>query len=359
MCWGSLTLPVTSARSSERYRDPAAGGARLRGPGLRLGRLLRGFQRADPGRWTPPPCSTAGARCSAAPPCTGRVSCRGTRPASDGGSVPATRPRTRSEWSTPPRAKSPPAWSGCGGCSSRTGTPGTSSSLSPAKVAQGWPPKGPTWPQWFCDDHLWLVIATCAYLKETGDYGYLERRVPYAQEERSAHRRAGQAARAGPPGVDDTIWGHMIGCRGLHPCQSRPARSAEVRLLRLGRHLERRPRLGLGRERLVCDAVLPGGAGPGGAGGPSGTPGGGGALRRHCTTRWRDAVNACAWDGSWYARCFDDDGRLVGVSSEARHRINLIPQSWCVIGEVAPPERAELAMASAHDILGHAVWAEP
>ena len=49
-----------------------------------------------------------------------------------------------------------------------------------------------------------------------------------------------------------------------------------------------------------------------------------------------DCVNACAWDGSWYGRAFDDDGRLIGVSSEDRHRINLIPQSWCVIGEVAP-----------------------
>jgi len=63
------------------------------------------------------------------------------------------------------------------------------------------------------------------------------------------------------------------------------------------------------------------------------------------------AINACAWDGSWYARSFDDDGKAHRVSSEARHRINLIPQSWCVIGEVAPLERAKLAMASSHELL--------
>ena len=28
----------------------------------------------------------------------------------------------------------------------------------------------PGWPQWFSDDHLWLIIATCAYLRETGDF---------------------------------------------------------------------------------------------------------------------------------------------------------------------------------------------
>ena len=31
----------------------------------------------------------------------------------------------------------------------------------------------PDRPQWFCDDHLWLLIATCAYLRETGNFSYL------------------------------------------------------------------------------------------------------------------------------------------------------------------------------------------
>jgi cellobiose phosphorylase len=64
------------------------------------------------------------------------------------------------------------------------------------------------------------------------------------------------------------------------------------------------------------------------------------------------AINEFAWDGAWYARCFDDAGKPIGVSSEARHRINLIPQSWSVISEVAPRERAERAMASAQELLG-------
>ena len=137
----------------------------------------------------------------------------------------------------------------------------------------------PTWPQWFCDDHLWLVIATCAYLKETGDYAYLQQRVAYARGEAvgspsavSGSDEPGHAAqRRHDPGAH-------VGCLGLHSCQSRPARFAEIRLCRLGRHLECRPRLGSGRERLVCDAILPRHAGPVGAGRTFGTPGGGGAL---------------------------------------------------------------------------------
>ena len=63
------------------------------------------------------------------------------------------------------------------------------------------------------------------------------------------------------------------------------------------------------------------------------------------------AVERHAWDGGWYARAFDDAGRPVGVASEERHRINMNPQTWSVIGSVAPRERAERALAAMHEHL--------
>jgi cellobiose phosphorylase len=63
-------------------------------------------------------------------------------------------------------------------------------------------------------------------------------------------------------------------------------------------------------------------------------------------------VNDVAWDGSWYARAFDDDGRPIGVASETTHRINLNPQTWSIIGEVAPPERAARALDAVTALLG-------
>ena len=75
------------------------------------------------------------------------------------------------------------------------------------------------------------------------------------------------------------------------------------------------------------------------------------ASFRALHARMAAAVEACAWDGGWYARAFDDEGRPIGVAGEERHRINLIPQSWSVIGEVATRERAEMAMRSAHELL--------
>ena len=50
----------------------------------------------------------------------------------------------------------------------------------------------PDRPQWFCDDHLWLLIATCAYLRETGNFSYLWTHVLYADE------------------GEDSVWGHML-----------------------------------------------------------------------------------------------------------------------------------------------------
>jgi cellobiose phosphorylase len=190
----------------------------------------------------------------------------------------------------------------------------------------------PEWPQWFSDDHLWLVIAVCAYLRETGDLDYLEQRVPYedAPEETIwqhmlravdftlAHRGPHGLPRAGFSDWDDTmnvdhgsgkaesVWAGMQFCRAL------------LDLAELADHL--------GRDED--------------------------ALRfRAQAEEMKAALNEHAWDGEWYARAFDDDGEPIGVSSQERHRINMNPQTWSVIGEVAPPERAAKALESMHEKL--------
>ena len=66
----------------------------------------------------------------------------------------------------------------------------------------------------------------------------------------------------------------------LHPRPSRAAWAAPPRLRGLGRHPERRPRVGAGRERLVRHAVLPGHARPRRAGRPPAPARGGGPLPR-------------------------------------------------------------------------------
>jgi cellobiose phosphorylase len=190
----------------------------------------------------------------------------------------------------------------------------------------------PTWPQWFSDDHLWLIISVCAYLRETGDFSYLDQKVPYVDR------------------AEETVWEHML-------------RAVEFTLEHLGPH--KLPRSGFsdwndtlnvdhgsGRAESVwtgmqfCRAMLD--------------------LEELSRELGRDddarrfaglhhamaqAIEKHAWDGEWYLRSFDDDGRPIGVSGAAHHAIDLIPQSWSVLGGVATPARAEQAMASADEKL--------
>jgi cellobiose phosphorylase len=61
-----------------------------------------------------------------------------------------------------------------------------------------------------------------------------------------------------------------------------------------------------------------------------------------------EIINRVAWDGEWYARAFDNEGKPVGVQAEEYHQIGLNTQTWAVIGECAPDDRARQAMRSAH-----------
>ena len=190
----------------------------------------------------------------------------------------------------------------------------------------------PKWPQWFSDDHLWLVIAVCAYLRETGDFDYLEQKVPYVDH------------------TEETVWEHMH-------------RAVDFTLNHLGPH--GLPRSGFSDWNDTLDVDH-----------GSGKAESVWTAMQFCKTMldlaelckkidWpaderhfkalhdsmSAAINEHAWDGAWYARSFDDDGLPIGVAGAPHHAIDLIPQSWCVIGEVAPPDRAEQAMASADEKL--------
>src|SRR3546814_1615567 len=59
------------------------------------------------------------------------------------------------------------------------------------------------------------------------------------------------------------------------------------------------------------------------------------------------AVERSAWDGEWYLRAFDDDGRAWGTSEEQECRIDSIAQSWSILSGAGDPERTERAIASA------------
>ncbi|MBN1440018.1 MAG: glycosyl transferase [Anaerolineales bacterium] len=190
----------------------------------------------------------------------------------------------------------------------------------------------PERPQWFSDDHLWLIVATCAYLRETGDFGYLREKISYYD------------------GGADAVWEHML-------------RAADFTLRNRGPH--RLPRLGFadwddtmnldhgsGKAEsvfaagLFCRAMLDLAD-----------------LGRHLgketdadrferlQREMAKAVRQHCWDGEWYVRAYDDRGLPVGAAAEEKHKIGLNPQTWAVIGEIGAPDRQATAMESAHQKL--------
>ncbi len=190
----------------------------------------------------------------------------------------------------------------------------------------------PDRPQWFSDDHLWLIMATCHYLKETGDYAFLDLAVPYqdgdaapvwdhikrAVEFTNTHRGVYGLPRMGFSDWDDTlqldkgsgkaasVLAGMMFCRALNDL----AELCEY--------------LGLGEE--VKHYLN---------------------LRDDMAAR----INEHTWDGAWYIRAYDDQGKAVGSHTETYQQISLNTQTWALIGGVATPERAKMAMESAHQKL--------
>jgi cyclic beta-1,2-glucan synthetase len=64
-------------------------------------------------------------------------------------------------------------------------------------------------------------------------------------------------------------------------------------------------------------------------------------------TALADAVEQTAWDGDWYVRAFDDDGRPWGSASDSECRIDSIAQSWAILSGAGRPERIAKALAAA------------
>jgi cyclic beta-1,2-glucan synthetase len=64
------------------------------------------------------------------------------------------------------------------------------------------------------------------------------------------------------------------------------------------------------------------------------------------------AVEKSGWDGEWYLRAMDDDGRPWGSASNDECRIDSIAQSWAVLSGAGDPERVRRAMvAAAHHLI--------
>jgi cellobiose phosphorylase len=191
-------------------------------------------------------------------------------------------------------------------------------------------------PRYYSDDHLWIVLAVTAYLKETGDLAFLHEVVPYYEKDREGH-----------PIESDTVIGHMhraikftqhdMGVHGLpllgfadwNDTVNLRAGAESLFVANLyGKALLEM--IELARHRGDGEAV---------------------AHFAACYETMKQSVNEHAWDGEWYVRYLDWDGSPLGSRSNAEGQIYANGQSWPVISRFAAPDRAEVALDAVYRLL--------
>jgi len=191
-------------------------------------------------------------------------------------------------------------------------------------------------PHYYSDDHLWIILAVCAYLKETGDLAFLDEVIPYYEKDKREQplesgtvldhlQRAIDFTRndVGAHGLpllgfadwNDTV-NLRVGAESLFTANLYG--KAVLEMIDLSRHLG---------DEASAEKYLA------------------------YYDEMRQRVNHCAWDGEWYVRYFDFDGTPLGSHTNDSGQIYINGQSWPVISGFATPERARQALNSLRERL--------
>ncbi|WP_374400481.1 GH36-type glycosyl hydrolase domain-containing protein [Niveibacterium sp.] len=205
----------------------------------------------------------------------------------------------------------------------------------------------------FYDDHLWLVLSTCAYIKESGDVSILQAPCGYADKEYENVAKetllhhletaiAYTMKKRGPNGLP--LIGHAdwndclnLNCFSTEPNESfqtagdvRDSKAESVMIAGLFLYAAREMAALYEHLDRNTDAAR---------------------MRGHYT-EMLDTVERVAWDGAWYTRAYAADGSVVGSHSNEEGKIFIESQGWCVLGGAgADNGRARQAMESVHQHL--------
>lgn len=183
--------------------------------------------------------------------------------------------------------------------------------------------------QGYSDDHLWLVYSVCEYVKETGDFDFVQSQVPYDNGSSSAlleHlERAMNYTRThlGAHGLPLMGFADWNDCLTMKP----GAESVMVAQMFVLAGYELAALL----ERIGDPARA--------------------AKYRAWAEEMKKTVNEQAWDGEWYVRAYTHRKNPVGSKACTEGKIHLNSQSWSVLSGTADAERAVAAMDSVKKLL--------
>ena len=186
-------------------------------------------------------------------------------------------------------------------------------------------------PHYYSDDHLWIVLAVTACLKETGGLAFLDEAIPYYEKDKEDkpiesgtvmdHLKRALAftkddvGKHGLPLLGFADWNDTVNLAAgaESPFTANLYGAALREMIELARHLG---------DMTLAEVYA--------------------ADYEEIKRR----VNECAWDGEWYVRYFDSDGTPLGSKANTHGQIYINSQSWAVISGFAPADRARAAMDS-------------
>ncbi len=191
-------------------------------------------------------------------------------------------------------------------------------------------------PHYYSDDHLWLVLAVTAYLKETGDFGLLDEVIPYYEKDKlDRPLESGSVLDHLDRAIEFTQ--HNQGTHGL-PLLGFADWNDTLNLPK-------------GAESLFTASLF----------GQALNEMGELAVYRQDTSQQEkyqtyyhsmaETVNSAGWDGEWYLNYFDDHGNPMGSKQNQAGQIYAYGQSWPVICGFASTERAESALKAVYQRL--------
>lgn len=194
----------------------------------------------------------------------------------------------------------------------------------------------PDLPKYYSDDHLWIVLAVTAYLKETGDFAFLNETIPFYEKDAS-----------GLPIHQGTVLDHLqraidftrkdCGAHGM-PLLGFADWNDTVNLKKGAESLFTACLYGRALLELIELAEFQNDTA---------------AIKNYSNAyqTMKEAFNKVAWDGKWYVRYFDHDGTPLGSQANQYGKIYINSQSWSVLAGFAPPERAQSALESVYTML--------
>lgn len=175
-------------------------------------------------------------------------------------------------------------------------------------------------PHFYSDDHLWIVMAVSAYLKETGSYCFLDKEIPFYEKDKNEK-----------PIETATVFEHLkrgllfthdnVGMHGF-PLLGFADWNDTVNLPTGAESLFTANLYGWALNEMIELCIFKGEK----------------DLAEQYKTWYnemKDRVLTKAWDGEWFVRYFDDKGEPFGSNKNEYGKLWLNAQSWAVLSGFA------------------------